>query len=127
MREPSYHPAHSYMETGARRIGRIRRQTANRMRDLRQRWRDVGRPDPATLDRAVVDALRDAVHALVVDGVVVGTLDPADIIRRTAHQLVERTQRAKEAGKEGVVYDRNEVADALRLRLLSPPKAGVIV
>ena len=61
MREPSYHPAQSYLETGARRIGRIRRQTANRMRDMRQHWKNIGRPDPATLDRAIVDALRDSI------------------------------------------------------------------
>ena len=122
MRETSYHPAHSYLETGARRIGRIRRQTANRMRDMRQRWKDIGRPDPATLDRAVVDALREAIQSLVVDGAVVGTVDPADVIRRTASHLVERTQRAREAGRDVVVYDRGEVADALWQRLLAPPK-----
>ena len=122
MRETSYHPAHSYLETGARRIGRIRRQTADRMRDMRQRWRDAGRPDPQTLDRAVVDALREAIQSLVVDGAVVGSVSPQDIIRRTASHLVERTQRAKEAGRDTVVYDRKEVADALWQRLLAPPK-----
>lgn len=125
MREPSYHPVHAYKETGAARLGRIRRQGAGRMREMRQRWRDVGRPDPATLDRAVVDALRDLLLREPEGYRLATFVDPQALVLETARHLVERSERAREAGRDVVVYRREEVAAALQARLLQPPKAGV--
>lgn len=125
MTETSYFPVHSYVETGARRLNRIRRQGAVRMRALRHRWKEAGRPEPGTLDRAIVDGLRDAMLATVVDGVARGPIYPQDLLLRVAAQLVERTEAAQAAGRETVVYDRQAVADALWARLLVPPKRRV--
>lgn len=124
MRETSYYPGHAYLETGAKRIGRIRRQTADRMASMRERWRAEGRPDPATLDRAIADALRDAIASTVREGVTHGPIDPQAILVGVARQLVGRTEAARDAGREGVVYRRDAVADALWKRLLQPRKAS---
>lgn len=122
MRETSYSPVHSYLETGARRIGRIRRQTAGRMRTMRQHWRDIGRPDPATLDRAIVDALRDELLAAPEGARLSTPVDPEALLRGVARKLVERSQADREAGKEGVVYVMQEVVVGLQVRLLQRPK-----
>lgn len=90
------------------------------MRRQRERWRDEGRPDPATLDRAIADALREAIAATVRDGVTSGPVDPQAVIVGAARQLVERTEAARDAGREGIVYRREAVADALWKRLLQP-------
>ncbi|KST61180.1 hypothetical protein AO398_00375 [Methylobacterium sp. GXS13] len=124
MRETFHIPTPAHPETGARRIGRIRRQTADRMASMRDRWRAEGRPDPATLDRAIADALRDAIAATVREGVTSGPVDPQAILRGVARQVVGRTEAARDAGREGVVYRREAVADALWKRLLQPKKAS---
>lgn len=125
MREPDYFPVHPYKETGAARLGRIRRQGAGRMRALRERWRLSGRPDPAVLDRAIVDAVRDLLVAEL-EGMRLATLiDPERLIRRTAGHLVERSRADREAGRDAPLYDKREVASALEARLLRAPKASV--
>ena len=113
---------YAYQETGSRRIGRIRRQAARRMSSMRERWRNEGRPDPATLDRAIADALRDAIASTVREGVTCGPVDTQAILVGVARQLVERTEAARDAGREGVVYRREAVADALWKRLIQPAK-----
>lgn len=123
MRQTDYYPAHAYKETGAARVGRIRRQTAGRMRELRQRWRDEGRPDPATLDRAIADAVRDALLATVVDGRTASSISVREILLRISGQLVERSRRDAEAGRDVVIYDRKAVAEAVHKRLLQAPRA----
>jgi|GEM_PF-1270626 len=120
MRTDGYHCTHAYTERGAARPNRIRRQTAGRMRDLRARKRAEGRPDPAALDRAIVDALRDAIAGTVRDGVARGAIDPQGVILRIAEHLRSRSERAAAAGKEAVVYRREAVAEAIHQRLLAP-------
>ncbi len=123
MRQTDYYPAHAYKETGAARVGRIRRQTAGRMRGLRQRWKDEGRPDPATLDRAIADAVRDALLATVVDGRTARSIPVREILIRISGQLVARSRRDAEAGRDVVVYDKKAVAEAVHRRLLQAPRA----
>lgn len=125
MRDPGYHPVHAYKESGAARIGRVRRQGAARQRGLRERWRAEGRPEPGTLDRAIADALRDAVLATVVDGRTAPTVRIEDVTRRIGAALVDRSRRAYEEGRDVVLYDREAVADAIWKRLLQPPKSAV--
>lgn len=122
MRQTDYYPAHAYKETGAARLGRIRRQTAGRMRELRQRRRDEGRPDPATLDRAIADAVRDALLATVVGGKTARTIPVREILVRIGGQLVARSRRDAEAGRDVVVYDKRAVAEAVHKRLLQSPR-----
>ncbi|SFM84648.1 hypothetical protein [Methylobacterium pseudosasicola] len=122
MRDTSYHPVHAYLETGARRIGRIRRQTADRNRSMRARWREEGRPDPATLDRAIVDALR-AMLLSAPEGQRLSTpLDPGALLLETARHLVERTERSKARGRDVTVFKREAVSETLQSRLLEAPK-----
>ncbi|AMB45074.1 hypothetical protein [Methylobacterium sp. AMS5] len=124
MRPLEYAPVHAYKETGAARVGRIRRQTAGRMRELRQRWRDEGRPDPATLDRAIADAVRAALLASVVNGKTASSIPVREILLRISGQLVARSRRDSEAGRDVVVYDKRAVADAVHKRLLQAPRAS---
>lgn len=122
MRETAYYPVHAHRETGAARVGRIRRQTAGRMRELRQRWKDEGRPDPATLDRAIADAVRASILASVVDGKTASSIPVKGILLRIGGQLVARSRRDSEAGRDVVVYDKRAVAEAVHKRLLQVPK-----
>lgn len=124
MRDLAYHPAHAYLETGARRLGRIRRKTADRMASMRERWREAGRPDPATLDRAIVDAVRDLLLAAPEGKRLVSHLDPEAILLQTARHLVERSERSAARGREVTVYRREAVSEALQNRLLSRPKTA---
>ncbi|UYW24815.1 hypothetical protein OKC48_16200 [Methylorubrum extorquens] len=122
MREPDYAPVHAYLETGGARLKRVRRQTADRMRAMRARWKETGRPDPATLDRAIVDAVRD-ILLREPEGMRLATLiDPEELLRETARQLVERSRLEQAAGREAVVYDRNATIIELQIRLLQRPK-----
>lgn len=127
MIEPSYPPVHAYLETGGARLKRIQRQAATRMRAMRSRWRTLGRPEPATLDRAIVDALRDILLSSHEGKRLATFVDPEALLLKTAGQLVERSERAREQGRDVVVYDRAEVAGALQARLLTAPKRGVMV
>lgn len=119
MRETSYAPVHAYLEAGPARLGRIRRQTAGRMRTLRARLADEGRPDAAALDRAIVDALRDAIAKTVRDGATQGGVYPKDLVVGVAEHLRERSERARKAGRKAVVYKSQAVGDAIYERILA--------
>lgn len=123
MREPGYFPTHAYLEAGPKRPGRIRRQTADRMASMRARLADEGRPDAATLDRAIVDALRDAIAATVRDGATQGGVYPRDILLSVAEHLRRRSERATKAGRKAVVYRNEAVGDAFYERVLAPKPA----
>ncbi|GJE74955.1 hypothetical protein BGCPKDLD_1529 [Methylorubrum suomiense] len=123
MREPGYVPAHAYLEAGPARAGRIRRQGAGRMATRRARLAVEGRPDAATLDKAIVDALREVIAATVRDGATEGGVYPKDILVGVAEKLRERTQRARKAGRKAVVYKAEAVGDAFYERVLAPKPA----
>ncbi|MBI1689542.1 hypothetical protein [Methylorubrum sp. DB1722] len=123
MREPSYHPAHAYLEAGPARPGRVRRQTAGRMASMRARLAAEGRPDAAALDRAIVDALREAIARTVKDGATQGGVYPEEIVVGVAKQLHARSKRAKKAGRTPIVYRAEAVADAIHQRILAPKPA----
>lgn len=95
------------------------------MRDLRARQRAEGRPDPAALDRAIADALRDAIAATVQCGIARGAIDPQSVILGIAEHLRARSERAAAAGKKAVVYRREAVSEAIYDRLLAPKPAAV--
>lgn len=124
MNEPGYHPAHPHRETGGARLKRHRRQAAARMTAMRARWREAGRPDPATLDRAIVDAVRDLLLQAPEGKRLATFLDPEAILRETARHLVERSERSAARGRDVVVYRNAEVSDALQSRLLRAPRGG---
>lgn len=121
MREPGYHPVHAHRETGGARLKRTRWQTADRMVSMRARWREAGRPDPATLDRAIVDAIRAILMREPEDKRMATFIDPDALILETGRHLIERSEKAKAKGRDVTVYRRTEVAKALQARLLAAP------
>lgn len=119
MRQPDYAPVHPYLEAGSAQPSRIRRQTAGRMKALRARLADDGRPDAAALDRAIVDALRDAIARTVRDGGTQGGVFPEEIVVGVAEHLRRRAERARRAGRKAVVYRSQAVGDAIFERILA--------
>ncbi|WP_156647722.1 hypothetical protein [Methylobacterium sp. Leaf87] len=83
----------------------------------RERRAEAGRPDPATLDRAIADAVRDCLAAAPSGRRLATPLDPERIIRAAAVELLRRSHRAMEAGKLAVIYKPEAVAAALANRL----------
>lgn len=104
--------------TGAARVSRRRRLGAERQRELRERRRAAGVPEPEALDRAIVDGLR-AVLACTPEGLT-RPLMPIVVLGHATQTLQARARRA--AGPDGSIpYDGKAVAEALRQRLLVPP------
>ena len=89
------------------------------MKALRARLADEGRPDAAALDKAIVDALRDAIARTVRDGSTQGGVFPEEIVVGVAEHLRERAMRAKRAGRKAVVYQAKAVGDAIYERILA--------
>ncbi len=123
MRQTDYYPAHAYKETGAARVGRIRRQTAGRMRELssaggtraartRRPW-TVRSPTPCGMPFSQRSSTARTASAIPV----------REILLRISGQLVARSRRDAEAGRDVVVYDKKAVAEAVHKRLLQSPRA----
>lgn len=107
--------------TEAERVARERNLGRDRKRGLRQRARDAGRPDPATVDRAIVEAVR-SFYAATPE--CVRPIDPKALLRAAALQLMRRAQAAYDAGEDAVPYSREAVAEVLYARLAAPAKAA---
>lgn len=112
-------------ETGAQRLARQRRANAGYQRDLRARRAAAGCPDPDVLDRAIVDAIRDAIVRAPAGTRLQATVVPQDLVNAIGRALMARSARAVEAGRDSPVYSARAVADALQDRLLKPGKAGL--
>lgn len=106
--------------TASGRLARVRRENAGRQRLVRERRREAGEPDPALLDRAIVDALRSIL--LRCEDSVSRPVDPKLILHLTREHLVLRATRAKDADAEAPPYNGTAVAEALRRRLFEKPK-----
>lgn len=87
----------------------------------RQRQREAGRPDPATIDRAIVEAVRSFFQA---DPQSVRPIAPDALLRVAALQLLRRAHAAHEAGAEPILYTREAVSEALYSRLSVPAKGS---
>ena len=112
-------------ETGAQRLARQRRANAGYQRDLRARRAAAGCPDPDVLDRAIVDAIRDAIVRAPAGTRLQATVVPHDLVNSIGRALMARSARAVEAGRDGPVYSARAVADALQDRLLKPGKTAL--
>lgn len=108
--------------TPAERAARARGLARDRKRSERERLRDVGRPDTATLDRAIGDALR-SILARGGDALT-RPVTPAALLRLMQEHLLLRSARALEEGREPLVYRSEGVLAAIQDRLLTPPKGG---
>ncbi|NEU12611.1 hypothetical protein G3T14_10725 [Methylobacterium sp. BTF04] len=104
--------------TGAARISRRRRLGADRQRELRERRRAAGTPEPEALDRAIVDAMR--VFLLRHDDSLLRPIDPMSILV-LATQFLQAKARRSAAPDGAIPYDGTAVSEAMRLRLLVPP------
>lgn len=101
--------------TGAARIARRRRLGAERMRELRERRRNAGLPEPEVLDKAIIDGLR-AVLAATPEGLT-RPLNPILVLAHATQTLQARAHKAP-LPDGSIPYDGKAVAEALRKRLL---------
>jgi hypothetical protein len=101
----------------AERVARTRDLGRKRKSGERERHRDAGRPIAATVDRAVVDAVRDFLAA---DPTGSRPIPPDALMRTIALHLLRRSHRAYETGTDGGTFSREGVEAALRDRLLTP-------
>ncbi|MGU3665632.1 hypothetical protein ACLBX9_15745 [Methylobacterium sp. A49B] len=106
--------SHAERVTHERGLGRRRKK------DERERLRDQGRPDAATLDRA----LGDAVRSILSRGgdALTRPVTPAALLRLTQEHLLLRSVRSEGAGREPVRYRSEAVLSAIQDRLLTPPR-----
>ncbi|GAN46084.1 hypothetical protein ABID82_001617 [Methylobacterium sp. PvP062] len=106
----------------AQRVAHERDLGRRRKAGERERLRDMGRPDAATLDRA----LGDAVRSILSRGgdALTRPVTPAALLRLTQEHLLLRSVRAEEAGREPVRYRSEAVLAAIQDRLLTPPRGA---
>ncbi|KAB1071161.1 hypothetical protein [Methylobacterium planeticum] len=105
----------------AERIAHARDLGRDRKRAERERARDAGRPDPATVDRAIVEAVRSFFSA---DPQSVRPIAPDALLRVAALQLLRRAHAAHDAGAEPIHYTREAVSEALYARLSASARGG---
>lgn len=103
----------------AERVARMRDLGRKRKRAERERAKGAGRPIPATVDRAVVDAVR---AFLARDPSGSRPIQPDALVRTIALQLLRRSHRARADGAGAVRFTREGVEAALKERLLTPGK-----
>lgn len=115
MSTPAPTPASPRRCTGAARTARRRRLGAERMRELRERRRHAGLPEPEILDRAIIDGLR-AVLATHPEGLTRPVM-PIMVLAMATQTLQARARR-QPLPDGSVPYDGKAVAEALRRRLL---------
>jgi hypothetical protein len=101
---------------------RHRHLATTRKRDERERKRSAGRPDTATIDRAIVDTLRSFVLRERPEPVMQRVIRVEDLITTVALHLLKRSWEVHASGAEPVVFTREGVAAALDARLLQPQK-----
>ncbi|TXN47410.1 hypothetical protein [Methylobacterium sp. WL7] len=91
-----------------------------RDRKARQRARDAeaGRPDVASIDRALGDALRKFLSAS--SDSMSRPLTARELLEETRRQLRAVQVRRVKAGKVGVIFDPEKVVVAMRTRLKIP-------
>lgn len=106
----------------AERVAHQRDLGRRRKRAERERIRDAGRPDAATLDRALADAVRSILSRG--GDALTRPVTPLALLRLTQEHLLLKSTRAHEAGREPVVYRSEAVLAAIQDRLLTPAKAA---
>lgn len=114
----------------AKRLALTPEQRAEHERELarkrkaeeRGRRRDAGRPEPAILDRAIADALRSYLSRD--DRPLTRPIDPVALLKTVRDHLLLRNLRLEKEGREPIVYDPQQVVDAMKERLLTPVESG---
>lgn len=108
--------------TAEERAEHERELARKRKQGERERRRDAGRPEPVILDRAIADALRSFLSRD--DLPLTRPLDPVALLKTVRDHLLLRNLRLEKEGREPIVYDPQQVVQALKERLLTRAEPG---
>jgi hypothetical protein len=117
-----YLPVHRYARSPRQQTAFERREAARRKAEQRERQRDAGVPDPTAIERALVDALR----LFMCDPKIAVSrrIDPTELLRYARDLAMSRSYAAREADPSKPKYEREAVVEAIRKRVLTPPRAS---
>lgn len=117
-----YLPVHRYARSPRQQTAWARREAARRKAEQRERQRDAGVPDPTSIERAIVDAFR--IHMMRPEIATTSKLDPRELLCYARDLVLSRSYAAHEADPSKPKYEREAVVEAIRKRVLTPPKAS---
>lgn len=117
-----YLPVHRYARSPRQQTAFERREAARRKAEQRERQRDAGVPDPTAIERALVDALR----LFMCDPKIATSrrIDPTELLRYARDLAMSRSYAAHELDPSKPKFEREAVVEAIRKRVLTPPKAS---
>ncbi len=117
-----YLPVHRYARDTRQQTAWERREAARRKTEQRERQREAGIPDPTAIERALVDALR----LFLMDPKITTSrrIDPTELLRYARDLALSRSYAAHEADPSKPKFERAAVVEAIRKRVLTPPKAS---
>ncbi|BCM81698.1 hypothetical protein [Methylobacterium indicum] len=113
-----YLPVHRYARDTRQQTAWERREAARRKNLQRERQREAGIPDPTSIERAIVDALRLTLLKSP------ASIDPVELLKYARDLAMSRSYAAHEADPSKPKYEREAVVEAIRKRVLRPPKAS---
>ncbi|MFH6784999.1 MULTISPECIES: hypothetical protein [Methylobacterium] len=113
-----YLPVHRYARDTRQQTAWERREAARRKNLQRERQRADGVPDPTAIERVIVDALRLTLLKSP------ASIDPVELLRYARDLAMSRSYAAHEADPSKPKFERAAVVEAIRKRVLTPPKAS---
>ncbi|KMO37991.1 hypothetical protein VQ03_18215 [Methylobacterium tarhaniae] len=113
-----YLPVHRYARSPRQQTAFERREAARRKAEQRERQREAGVPDPTSIERAIVDALRLYLMKHP------PSIDPVELLRYARDLAMSRSYAAHEANPSKPKFERAAVVEAIRKRVLTPPKSS---
>ncbi|MFH6784867.1 hypothetical protein [Methylobacterium sp. MA0201] len=117
-----YLPVHRYARDPYQQTAWERREAARRKAEQRERQRARGMPDAATVERALVDALR--IYLTRDNTTLQRILDPAAVLLYARNLVLSRSYVAHEQDPEKPRYEPAAVVEAIRRRVMVPPRTS---
>ncbi len=117
-----YLPVHRYARSPRQQTAFERREAARRKQEQRERQRSEGVPDPTAIERAIIDALRLFMCAPKI--ATSRRIDPTELLRYARDLAMSRSYAAHEQDPSKPKFERAAVVEAIRKRVLTPPKAS---